>query len=338
MGSVSASQVCCSGQSAISAIGSVAPTSAPAKSTPRPLIIALAHLRAAIGNLHLSNDGDGTEKLYWPAINDGFPNYERFWQQVIVPTTKRIENQPDAESRIERREGVVEDLWLITYVNYSLFLNLVGAFEHVSHPLTLSVGNFYTHLASACDLAEEFLLRVHLCVSECSGQAVAFSPLTKAEFFQRLDDWYDKQYEKKYPHSHAKGKTMLVHLDPRDKIKRQDQDWKAYKSFSGPIREYRNKVVHDVQIGTVRVGRINLMPKVEKIKEYASLAAVQEAVKNPEVVKRDFVVREEQMYSHFRAFKELVNALWEKPTEDLARLLYSEQNAILLQKYNLQRG
>jgi hypothetical protein len=253
-----------------------------------------------------------------------------------VPTTKRIDDAPNAESRIERRDGIADDLWLITYVNYSLFLNLVGAFEHLSQPLTLSVGNFYTHLASACDLAEEFVRRVHLCVSECLGQAVAFNPLTKAEFSRRLDEWYDKEYQKKYSHSHAKGKAMIVHVDARDKIKRQDQAWKAYKSFSGPIREYRNKVVHDVQIGTVRIGGINLMPKVGKIKEYASLAAVQDAVRNPEVIKRDFVVREEQMYSDFRALKERVNALWEKPTEDLTRLLYTERNAVLLQKYSLR--
>jgi hypothetical protein len=38
------------------------------------------------------------------------------------------------------------------------------------------------------------------------------------------------------------------------------------------------------------------MPKIEKIKQYASPAAVQEVVRNPETIKRDFVVREEQMY------------------------------------------
>jgi hypothetical protein len=175
----------------------------------------MAQLRAAVENSHLSSDGDGIERLFWPVINDGFPNYERFWQQVVVPTTRRVDHTPDAERRIERRDGIADDLWLITYVNYSLFLNLVGAFEHLSQPLTLSVGNFYTHLASACDLAEEFLLRVHICVSECSGQNVAFTPLTKEEFSQRVGDWYDKEYTKKYPHSHAKGKAMLVHVDPR---------------------------------------------------------------------------------------------------------------------------
>jgi hypothetical protein len=52
-------------------------------------------------------------------------------------------------------------------------------------------------------------------------------------------------------------------------------------------------------------------------------------------LKEDFVVREEQMYSDFRAIQERCNALWERPTTDLTRLLYAERNPILLRKYNL---
>jgi hypothetical protein len=129
---------------------------------------------------------------------------------------------------------------------------------------------------------------------------------------------------------------MLVHIDPREKIKRQGEAWKAYNAFSAPIRQYRNKVVHDVQIGTVRVGKINLMPKMDEIKNYGSLAAVQEAVKNPETIKRDFVIREEQMFSDFRAIKRCLDALWENPIEELSTLLYRDRNAILLAKYNLR--
>src|SRR5579863_8820318 len=209
---VVASQVCSSSQSAISALEAGVPTSLPSNPVSTLFAADIAHLRATVEKSHLSSDGDGIETLFWPAINAGFPNYELFWRQVVVPTTKRIENAPNAESRIKRRQGIADDLWFITYVNYSLFLNLVGAFEHLSQPLTFSVGNFYTHLASACDLAEEFLLRVHICVSECSGQTVEFSPLTKEEFSQKLDDWYDKEYTKKFPHSHAKGNAMLVHV------------------------------------------------------------------------------------------------------------------------------
>ena len=116
--------------------------------------------------------GDGNEQQYWPAINEQFPNYERFWQHLVVPMTKRIDLPPGSAGRHERRDNITDDLWNVSYINYSVFLNLVGAFEHLSQPVMLSVGNFYTHLASACDLAEEFLLRVHLLIAECRGEHV----------------------------------------------------------------------------------------------------------------------------------------------------------------------
>jgi len=88
-----------------------------------PLVTTVEELRSEVSKLYLHNDGDGIEQGYWPAINDGFPNYERFWRMLVVPTTRRIE-RVRPEDRIKRREGIAEDLWLITYVNYSLFLAL----------------------------------------------------------------------------------------------------------------------------------------------------------------------------------------------------------------------
>lgn len=289
----------------------------------------------------MTTDGDAYEQQYWPAINEQFPNYELFWRDLVVPMTKRIEFPLGDPRRYVRRDHIAEDLWAVSYLNYSIFLNLLGAFEHLSHPVTLSVGNFYTHLASACDLVEEFLLRVHLLITACRGEEVPeLAPDSKKEFRKKLDNWYDREYEKAYEIYHRKGHDMLVRVGPRDKIlvryfERQNQVWKAYKRFSGPIRQFRNKVVHDVQIGAVRVGKINLMPRIKEIGKYPSMTAIQEAMRNPTVFKKDFVVREEQMFSDFRTFKERLDALWEKPISDLSGLLYSDQNAILLAKYNL---
>jgi hypothetical protein len=74
---------------------------------------------------------------------------------------------------------------------------------------------------------------------------------------------------------------------------------------------YRNKVVHDVQLGTARVGEINLTPRIDKIQKYATMTAIQGALNDQAVLKEDFVVREEQMFSDFRTFKERLNALRE---------------------------
>jgi len=305
---------------------------------PRALV---RELRGSVANLNLATDGDGNEQQYWPAIHGHFPNYELFWRDLVVPMTMRIDLPMGNPSRHQRRDDVADDLWAISYLNYSIFLNLVGAFEHLSQPLSLSLGSFYTHLASACDLAEDFLVRVHLLISECRGERVPeLDPDSKEEFLKKLDKWYDAEYSKAYEHYHKKGRVMIVHVGPRDKLlcryfERQNTAWKEYKRFSRPIREYRNKVVHDVQLGTVRVGKINLMPRIDKIQEYAAMAAIQEALRDPEILKRDFVVREEQMFSDFRSFKQRLNALWEKPTADLSGLLYEDLNPALLGKYNL---
>ncbi len=130
---------------------------------------------------------------------------------------------------------------------------------------------------------------------------------------------------------------MIVRVAPRDKIlcryfERQDHAWKEYKRFSRPIREYRNKVVHDVQLGTIRGGKINLVPRMDKIQKYAAMTAIHDALKNPDILKTDFVVREEQMFSDFRNFKTCLNALWEKPIADLRKLLYEDRNAPLLKQ------
>ena len=100
-------------------------------------------------------------------------------------------------------------------------------------------------------------------------------PDSKEEFLQKLDKWYNREYQKAYEHYHKKGQAMIVRVSPRDKIlcryfEKQDAAWKDYKRFSRPIREYRNKVVHDVQLGTVRVGRINLMPRIDEIGKYTN--------------------------------------------------------------------
>ena len=306
------------------------------------LKISAEELRSRVSALHIADDGDGIEKSYWPAINVGFPNYERFWQHVVVAATNRIEKPSNAVNRIDRRSGVSEDVWRVSFINYSVFLNLVGAFEHLSQPLLLSLGNFYTHLASACDLAEEFLMRVQLLMSESRGEPVPeLAADSKEEFLEKLGNWYDAEYTRAYELYHRRGKDMLVRIGPRDRIlvkycERRCTAWKEYRRFSGPIREFRNRVVHDVQIGTIQVGKIHLIPRIDRIHEYADLAAIRSAVSNPEKLQRDFVVREEQMFSDFRAFKDRLNDLWETPIADLCVLLYQERNRILLAKYNIE--
>jgi hypothetical protein len=255
--------------------------------------------------------------------------------------TTRIEFPPNDPRRYQRRDNIANDLWDISYINYSVFMNLVGAYQHLAQPVMLSVGNFYTHLASACDLAEEFLLRVCIMIAHCRGDAVPeLDPDTKEQFLAKAGTWYEEHYTRNYRHYHQRGRDMLVRIGPREGIicryvGRTDAAWTQYARFSGPIRAFRNRVVHDVQLGTIRVGSINLMPRPERVGQYARIDQLQAALSDPVVLKRDFAVREEQMFSDFRVFQQRLNELWQKPADDLRTLLYDERNNEFLRKYDI---
>jgi len=178
--------------------------------------------------MRIADEGDDIEKAFWPAINVGFPNYEKFWQQFVIAVTNRIVVPPSAANRIQLRQNVEGNLWEISFINYSVFLNLIGAFEHISQPLLLSLGNFYTHLASACDPAEDFLLKVHMLVAECRSENVPeLLADSKQEFLEKLDRWYDDEYERVYKLYHKKG---------RDMTSRPEALTRRAMSFRSPVR------------------------------------------------------------------------------------------------------
>jgi hypothetical protein len=116
-------------------------------------------------------------------------------------------------------------------------------------------------------------------------------PDSKEEFLDKLDKFYDTEYARMYEHYHKKGQAMIVRVKPRENFlcrycEKQDKAWKEYKSFSMPIRTYRNRVVHDVQLGVVLIGKIHLIPRIEKIQKYTAMTSIHEALRRPEVLKR----------------------------------------------------
>ncbi len=297
-------------------------------------------LRQLVEGMSLGRDGDGNEQAYWPVLAQRFSGYERFWKLVVVPMTKRIENVQDPMARIVRRDGIAEDLWRSSYLNYSLFLHLTYAFEHLSHPQNSSFGNFYTHLGSICDLAEEFLLSVHMLICHCRGEQIpVLQGLSEEDYLTMAKDWYRDEYPKAYQHYLAKGKSKPVYIPPRGRIVSaytSGTAWKNYAKFAGQIRQYRNKIVHDVAIGNILVGRIHLVPRKEKIGDYSDLATVQRAAQDFEKLKTDFVERTEHMTNDWRQMQEVLDALWAQPIQDITSLLYEQKNAQLAAKYNIQ--
>ena len=309
-----------------------------------PLRFTEKALRDSLAALHLANDGDDMERRYWPSITEHFPNYEIFWRELVAPMTKRIETPIDNPARHQRRDRIANDLWEISYTNYSLFLNLAYAADHLALPLKSSFGNFYGHLGSACDLAEDFLLATYVFVSDCRGQETCYPPtLSKEEFLDIAGKWYDRDYANLYDYYQKKGKMRPLYLPSRPMVLdgyfgHEHEGWINFKKISAEIRPYRNKVVHDVAMGAVLAGggKYHLVPKKRCINNYGKMHAVQEAANDPERLKRDFIIREEQMSYDLRTFQTALNLVWEKPLADLRLLLYSERNASLLQRYDLE--
>jgi hypothetical protein len=98
----------------------------------------------------------------------------------------------------------------------------------------------------------------------------------------------------------------------------------------------KNKVLHDVAMGTVLSGKFHLVPRKERVHDYTALRSVQEAASDIKRLKRDFIVRAAQMSADLQTMQVVLNGLWEKPITDLSTLFYEERNALLLRKYNLE--
>ena len=239
-----------------------------------PLELSTKELRQIVSAFHFATDGDLHERQYWPIIKERFPNCERFWKFLVVPTTKRIERPPEAPDRIERREDVADDLWKVCYLHYSLFLHLVAAHEHLSGTLESSFGDFYTHLGSACDLTEQFILRMYIVVAECTGQKIkVLQTLSRKKFLALAAEWYDEHYRNVYEHylKYGQGRPPIP-IPSRNQAIREyyagRKEWKAYTTFVQNIKAYRNVIVHDVLLGNVLMGRVRLVPRKERIQQY----------------------------------------------------------------------
>jgi hypothetical protein len=303
--------------------------------------IGLAELEEMISKSHFANEGDQFEQIWWIYFKERFPNHENFWRYFVVPLTKRIEPVKDPNERIRFRDGIPDDLKDIASLNYSMFLNLVYSYDHLHNFRLSSFEDFYMHLGSACDLAEEVLLRIYLLILECScKKSPILQELNKVDFIKLAEQWYDTNYSKVYADYLKKGKPSQIRLPARkyilDEYFEEDQDWNEYKRYSQKLREYRNVIVHEIQIGKLRgPGGILLVPKKEKILNYKKWANVFVAQQDIEKVKTDFIVMKEQMILDIGKLEIILNKLWERPINDLHRLLFQDKNEILLMKYNL---
>ena len=306
-------------------------------------LTSIREIKKVISNIHFANEGDQYEKKYWLLLKERFPNCEIFWRNFIVPLTKRIlpPSQVKNEDRIRFREGISEHLKKIASFHYTVFLNLVFSYDHLMNFGLSSFEDFYTHLGSACDLAEEFLLKTYLLILECTDQkSEILQELKKEDFLKLAEKWYNDNYSNVYENYLKKGKAVPIRLLNRgnvlDEYFKDSEDWKEYIRHTQKIREYRNIIVHDVQIGRIiSLGGIPLVPKKEKIQNYKKWSYVFAVQQDVQKLKGDFINMKEQMILDIGSLEVILNDLWTKPINDLSKLFFDDKNKILLKKYNI---
>jgi hypothetical protein len=282
----------------------------------------------AIKKTYFANDGDYYEKSYWPLLKDRFPNCEDYWRHFVVPITRRMEaNVTDQRKRALPREHVSDDI-----LDYSMFMHLVCGYDHVMSPRLSSFEDFYTHLLAACDLAEDFLLGTYLLALECTGGRAGVAQLAKREDAQRPAEDRNEAPLKAGPAPAAlPGRQGVL-----DEYFGGSEDWKEYKFHAKKLRDYRDAIMHNIQIGRViMAGDIVLVPRKEYIQDYRKWPSVLLAADDPGRLQSHFIDMKEQMISDTETLEVMLNKLWQRPISDMKRLFFDDKNAVILGKYQI---
>lgn len=278
--------------------------------------------------------GDKYEIIYGDTVIDNFKNSEVFWQKFITPITKRVDTAIiNPNDRIRPRQNISLDLQELSSIHYSVFLNLVYAGQCLATKHLSYFENFYAHLGSACDLAEEFLTQLYFISLACEEKETEIlEKLSKGKFLDIAKQWYDKYYASTYQHYLSKGKAAPIKLISRSNILDEyfsnSKEWKEYCNTALQIRTYRNVVVHNTQIASIWVGSQVFVPKKKRIQDYKKWHQVF-SVKQDRFP-HDFIERDQQMQNDFIELKEKLNSIWEKPLEHFSKLLYFDKNSKLL--------
>lgn len=299
-------------------------------------IVTLGSTIEVIKKTYFANEGDYYEKSYWPLLKERFPNCEDYWRHFVVPITRRmVANVTDQRQRTLPREHVSEDVLELASLHYSMFMHLVCGYDHMMSPRLSSFEDFYVHLASACDLAEDFLSGLYLVILESVGGRANVSQLARREDSQMpTEEQGDLPSDRPAPAPGAAapcGRQALL-----DDYFGAADDWKQYKYHSRKVREYRDAVIRNVQIGrVVFAGEMALVPRKENIQDYRKWPGVYLAADDPGRLQNHFIVMKEQMIQDMETMEAALNKLWQRPTADVKRLFFEDKNAIILGKYQI---
>jgi len=297
-------------------------------------------LKSITNDFSYKSNGDNHEIQSGHLVVDLFPNSENFWKSFITPLTNRIDpNITYQNDKIQARLNITTDIVDLSIIHYSVFLNLVYASTCLTTKHLSYFENFYAHLGSVCDLAEEFVTSLYFVTLECEEKETeVLQRLSKTKYLKLAGDWYDNHYSSAFTNYLSKGKTapfiILGRTNILDEYFKSEKAWKDYLKLAQHIRTYRNVIVHNTQIESHFTPQGIFVPKKERIVYYKKWHQVF-AVKR-EKFQKDFVERDSQMTQDLKDLKSALNNLWFKPFQHFDRLMYSDLNPSLLKKYDIE--
>ncbi len=202
----------------------------------------------------LAIDGDDLERHYWGLfVKDQFPSYERFWLKFVVLLTKRPDNIHFKTDEELAKMGKSRVDLCVAQLNYSVLMHLVRCFE-VLKTLKDNTG------IEQVDLLLEGITRL------VGAQDNAF------ELLERLNrpSCYDP----------------FVKRDSKVARERWQQDKKQPLQH---IRDYRNTLVHGLQLPKIADGSRLCMPEIGKEDKYLDWRLITESSPDLEEYKREFI-------------------------------------------------
>jgi hypothetical protein len=302
----------------------------------------ITSIKSITNGFSFKSNGDSLEIDYGHLVTDFFSNSEIFWQLFITPMTNRIETSiANHNVQIQARLNISTDIVDLSAIHYSVFLNLVYASKCLTTKHLSCFENFYTHLGSVCDLVEEFITRLYFVTLECEEKETeVLQKLSKTKYLKLAGDWYDNHYSNAFTHYLSKGKTAPFKILGRSNILNEyfgnEKAYKDYVKLALQIRTYRNVIVHNTKIGSHITKYGIFVPKKSRIGDYKKWHQV--FTVKEDKFQRDFIERDFQMTQDLADLKTSLNNLWIKPIQHFDRLMYSDKNPILLQKYNIENN
>jgi hypothetical protein len=178
----------------------------------------------------------------------------------------------------------------------------------------------------------------------CRGdESEVLQQLTREDFLKLAGDWYNENYLTLYEYYYSKGKAPPIRIPSRKNIinelfkkyLKNDELRKHYVQFSQSIREFRNVVVHDVQIGKLNINDQIYIPKPKVIKKYRTWREVFSVVNKPGVIAEDFKLKKSQMENDIIEVETILNAIWELIINEFLSEFYTHDRQLLRDLYGL---